>query len=321
MKEITYISSFAPCIEKYIQFKCSLGYSASTYREGLKRFDRFCADRFPGAVRISEEMALAWSAKRDSESENGRIRRMLTLKGFLDHLSSIGIETYIFPDGLIGQYKPYVPYLYSIEELKCFFQGADTLPVHPVAKQRELIAPVIFRMQLCCGLRPQETVSLKQCDVDLQRGTLYIADSKVHKDRIVAMSQDLWGLCCKYEDAISRRLPDREYFFQRTEENIPVTALWQQQLFKVCIKHAGMSFPGGKRPRVYSFRHNFATLVIKKWLYEGKSTSAMLPYLSEYMGHSSLEDTAYYIHLVPEHLTDTGLTIWDCIPEVPDYED
>lgn len=47
----------------------------------------------------------------------------------------------------------------------------------------------------------------------------------------------------------------------------------------------------------------------------------MLPYLSEYMGHSSLNATAYYIHLVPEHLTDTGLTTWGCMPEVPDYED
>lgn len=47
----------------------------------------------------------------------------------------------------------------------------------------------------------------------------------------------------------------------------------------------------------------------------------MLPVLSGYMGHTSLEDTAYYIHLVPEHLTNTGLISWNCIPEVPAYED
>lgn len=27
--------------------------------------------------------------------------------------------------------------------------------------------------------------------------------------------------------------------------------------------------------------------------------NAMLPYLSEYMGHAQLSDTYYYIHLVP----------------------
>ena len=60
---------------------------------------------------------------------------------------------------------------------------------------------------------------------------------------------------------------------------------------------------------------------IKKWFAEGKDIASMLPVLSGYMGHTSLEDTAYYIHLVPEHLTDTGLISWNCIPEVPAYED
>jgi hypothetical protein len=32
---------------------------------------------------------------------------------------------------------------------------------------------------------------------------------------------------------------------------------------------------------------------------EGKDLTAMLPYLSAYMGHSQLSDTYYYIHLVP----------------------
>jgi hypothetical protein len=38
------------------------------------------------------------------------------------------------------------------------------------------------------------------------------------------------------------------------------------------------------------------------------------------MGHSSLEYTAHYIHLVPEYL-HSKLTDWNCSREVPDYED
>ena len=320
MKNIIYISKFAHHIEGYIQFKCSLGYSASTYDEALKRFDRFCADKYPNATAITEELALRWCEKRDCESGNGRIRRMIALKGLLDYLSAIRIEAYIFPDGFIGQYKPYSPYLYSTEELKQFFRGVDTLPIHPLSRNRELIAPVIFRMLLCCGLRPQETVALRCNDVNLKNGSLYIANSKVHKDRVVAMSSDLCSLCRKYEDVISQRLPVREYFFQSPVENVPYTVAWQGRLFAACMKNAGMTFPTGKGPRVYSFRHNFATLVIKKWIDEGKNINTMLPYLSGYMGHSSLEDTAYYIHLVPEHLIETGLTTWGGMPEVPAYE-
>ena len=58
-----------------------------------------------------------------------------------------------------------------------------------------------------------------------------------------------------------------------------------------------------------------------KWLEEEKDISLMLPYLSEYMGHTELEDTLYYVHLIPERMTSSGLTEWGCIPEVPKYED
>lgn len=287
----------------------------------MKQFDGFCAQYFPDADFISEEMVQKWSCLRDGESENNRILRMIALKGLLDYLDATGIQTYTIPQGSIGKLKPSMPYLYSAKELKYFFQGADTLPTSRFSKLRELIAPVVFRMHFCCGLRPQETVALRCRDVDLRGGTLYIADSKGHKDRLVPMSQDLCGLCRKYDTMISLQLPKREYFFQRTAENLPITAEWQGDLFRTCAKHGGMEFPDGAWPRVYDFRHNFATHVIRKWIHEGKNVSVMLPYLSGYMGHASLNATAYYIHLVPEHLTDTGLTAWDCMPEVPDYED
>ena len=32
---------------------------------------------------------------------------------------------------------------------------------------------------------------------------------------------------------------------------------------------------------------------------DGKDVTAYLPYLSAYLGHAQLSDTAYYIHLVP----------------------
>ncbi len=320
MSRTIYISNFAYCIEKYIRFKCSIGYSENSYRVRMKQFDRFCAERFPEAETISDEMAAEWSCLRDGESENNRSQRVSALKGLLEYLNASGIRACSIPEGWITRQKPFMPYLYSGNEPARFFQGADSIPPCPLSGPRELIAPAVFRMHFCCGLRPQETTALRCKDVDLADGTLYIADSKEHKDRVVPMSRDLLGLCRKYDDAMSRIFPGREYFFQR-KKNIPITAEWQGDLFRTCARHAGMDFLERRWPRVYDFRHNFATHVIRNWIIEGKSVSAMLPYLSTYMGHSSLNATAYYIHLVPEHLTETGLTAWGCVPEVPDYED
>lgn len=49
----------------------------------------------------------------------------------------------------------------------------------------------------------------------------------------------------------------------------------------------------------------------------------MLPYLSAYMGHTQFDDTAYYIHLLPEKLRKSPAIDWKkfekIFPEV-DYE-
>lgn len=61
---------------------------------------------------------------------------------------------------------------------------------------------------------------------------------------------------------------------------------------------------GEVRPRLYDLRHTFATHRLYQWVKEGKDINACLAYLSGYMGHSNLESTAYYIHLLPTLYTD-----------------
>ena len=134
------------------------------------------------------------------------------------------------------------------------------------------------------------------------------------------MSTDLSLLCRKYDHIMQRQLPEREYFFQNPNGK-PYSATWIQQQFFRCWRTAGVSFSSGQRPRVYDWRHNYATKVIINWMHEGKDVSVLLPYLSTYMGHNSLNYTALYVHIVPEHLRPSTITDWNCSLEVPDYED
>ena len=86
---------------------------------------------------------------------------------------------------------------------------------------------------------------------------------------------------------------------------------------------AGLKRDGKVKPRAYDFRHHFACANIMRWSQEGKDVHAMLPYLMRYMGHSSLESTYYYIHLIPDYFSQyTKLTSSseDLIPEVEAYE-
>ena len=49
----------------------------------------------------------------------------------------------------------------------------------------------------------------------------------------------------------------------------------------------------------------------------------MLPYLMRYMGHSSLEKTYYYVHLIPDYFADYAAAtenLESLLPEVEPYE-
>lgn len=313
-------SLFSIDILAYINLRSLLGNEEDSFARRLHSFDEFCMKHYPDAAILTQELAESWCTLRPDEKENTLQLRTNILRGFAKYLNSIGQHAYIIPNGFAGKRVSYIPYLYTDTKLENFFYGADYLPPHPLSPYREYIIPVLFRILYCCGLRPQEGRLVRRQDVDLDVGTLYISNSKKNKDRIVVMSEDLYYLCRKYDIIMQTKLPDREFFFQNPNGR-PYTASWVQNQFFKCWKVAGITFEQDHKPRVYDFRHNFATNVIMKWMHEGKDVSLLLPYLSTYMGHESLEYTAYYIHLVPEHLRSSSLTDWKCSQEVPDYED
>ena len=77
------------------------------------------------------------------------------------------------------------------------------------------------------------------------------------------------------------------------------SGLLADDILKVFVLHNDI-----RQPRLYDLRHTFATHRLHQWVKEGKDVNACLAYLSEYMGHSNLESTAYYIHLLPTLYTD-----------------
>lgn len=93
----------------------------------------------------------------------------------------------------------------------------------------------------------------------------------------------------------------------RPDPKISLAPYYHELLRRFCQHEANtraISGYGEIRPRLYDLRHTFATHRLYQWVKEGKDINACLAYLSEYMGHSNLESTAYYIHLLPTLYTD-----------------
>lgn len=178
--------------------------------------------------------------------------------------------------------------------------------------------PVLFRFLYCCGVRTCEARLLLVEDVGLEKGYVDILKSKGLKDRRLYLPQDLLELFRIYNTKISEYFPFRKYFFPSTFQDCYSAGMISRN-FNLAWNAACLRTDSGKQPRAYDMRHHFAFANVNRWVKEGKNANAMLPYLMRYMGHSSLESTFYYIHLVPEFFgtyTEKTKQLESILPEV-----
>ncbi len=102
--------------------------------------------------------------------------------------------------------------------------------------------------------------------------------------------------------ATRQRFAARRTFFVSAAGN-PVTAATVGKTFNRIWDQAGLPRPaGGTAPRPYDFRHHFAYANLEQWMSQGKDVTALLPYLSRYMGHATLASTSYYVHTSPDFM-------------------
>ena len=60
------------------------------------------------------------------------------------------------------------------------------------------------------------------------------------------------------------------------------------------------------QPRLHDFRHTFAVTRLLTWYREGKDVQRMLPLLSTYLGHCSVDETSVYLKMTPELLQEAN---------------
>jgi integrase len=319
----TFQSPFAERLDKFVEQKNALGFPYIVSTGVLASFDKFCLSRFPAKTELTKEVCAAWAVKRDTECNNSFYNRVVPIREFARYLISTGEHAHIVPAGLIPRNTRYVPYIYSEQELIAFWGVLDNISPRKGNHVKRLVLPVIFRLIYCCGLRPSESLKLRVEDVDFMVGKLYITESKGHKNRIVMMSDDVTEMLRRYVEKISTIMPDRVHFFPDPRGGA-YTADWLRKQFLSSWHKTGIEHAGKNRPRVYDFRHSFATHRLYRWMKEGKEMTAMIPYLSSYMGHTLLSATYYYIHLVPgqfESMSDFDCSkLEDLLPEVRDDE-
>lgn len=295
-----------------LDIKVSLGYSRSNYTSHILPFIDFCTENHPNASEITKDMIDQWLMSTHFNTNNTHRLAIINIRHFTRYLNAIGKSAYIPSSEYNIRTQRYQPYIFNDNELLRLFDSIDALENkngHEVSHP-ELILPVVLRLEFCCGMRPAEPLNLKREDVNLRSGDVFIRKSKRGKDRHIIISEDMRQLCTIYDGIAGKR----EWFFQYVDGG-RIPTRWVTWNFHKAWKDSGLVTRGNK-PRPYDLRHNFATRTLMRWVDEGRDVMALMPYLSTYMGHVSLEETLYYVHLLPQRIKSSPGIDWAMLDEI-----
>jgi len=319
-------SGLADDMRSMIQFKVAMGYSEKTYTHHCKTLDRFCNDNYPDTTELTEDIALGWLQVHQGEVKVLHHRASF-IRTLSKYIKSTERNAYVLPNKFIPPQKPYTPYILSDKELTVLFSVVDEYPNnYRLDMLQPALFSTLFRLIYTCGLRPGEGRNLLCKNVNLSTGEVLITATKNHKERVVVMSGDMNELAKRYLRLRNNVHPDSPYFFP-SKKGVPYSIKMLCWHFRNFIAMANPDMGKKMLPsiRIYDLRHRFATTVMLKWIDERSDLYSMLPYLSTYMGHAKLSQTAYYIHLLPENLKNSQGIDWkamgELIPEVTTWKE
>jgi integrase len=310
--------TLASAITGLIAEKRATGYKYVSEERALARFEAFCTSEFPGLETVTRACVEAWIAAARARSVKPAtvINLISPVRELARWLGRRGVEAYLLPGGVLPKPAPYVPHIYTDQELATLFEQTDRCHYCSEVPFRHLVMPVLFRTIYACGLRCSEARLLRVTDVDLASGVLQIRDAKGGKDRQLPVSEPLRVRLAEYHAKLAGQ-PGWEWFFPGATLNVPLTLgnvnrNFRRFLWQARIPHGGR----GHGPRVHDLRHTMACVNLRSWFERGENVNALLPVLQTYLGHSSIGDTAYYLHLTAEVYPDITASVHEAFGEI-----
>jgi len=298
--------------------KRAVGYKYHAEQQILAQFEVFTRSEFPGLETLTEASVQAWiGSARQRDVQPATLQGLAApVRELARWLARRGVAAYLLPGSALPKPARYVPHIYTDAELAALFSQTDRCTYCSEVPLRHLVMPVLFRTIYACGLRASEARLLRADDVDIDAGVLQIRDAKGGKDRQVPVSEALRTRLGDYHSRVAGHRSAQEWFFPgRAGEALTLGNVghnFRRFLWQAHIPHGGR----GQGPRVHDLRTTFAVNNLRRWFANGQDVDALLAVLQAYMGHSSIDDTAYYLHLTAESYPDITSRVQQVIGDV-----
>jgi integrase/recombinase XerD len=291
-------------LERYLTVRRNLGYDLGTTERVLRRFVDFAETE--QAQHITTALLLRWQ---DAFGQAGRqtwAARFGMVRLFAQWLNGLDPAHEVPSRGLIpSRYRRMRPYIYSAAEIATIVDAAAELP--SVYGMRGLTCSTLFGLIAATGLRISEALGLDTTDADLHDGVLRIRRGKLGKERLIPLTESVTTRLRNYAG-------ERDRLLGRTPEPFFVTCDGERlgdcgaryNFALVCqrlgLRDEQQHHRHGRGPRIHDLRHSFAARTMIDWYRTGKDPAREMIKLTTYLGHTSPENTYWYIEAVPELL-------------------
>src|SRR3990172_7798038 len=322
MPGLNYQSFLAAAIKDYLDYLDNLGFCIEPQASNLKRIDAFLVENNIGCMQeCDSRLWLALMAQNQGRVKGTTLRGWRnTFHGLCRYLVRQGVvpenPVEAFPIPRLEHYRPYV---FSLEELRRFFnylqQQADHHVADPLTSFRFRSRYVFYHLLYACGLRASEGVRVTTTDYSAQERTLFIQPSKFHKDRLIPIGG---RVASNLESLLQLRqrlfgIPSEGAFFLILPQRRPFTPHMASNYFRTTIRHLGIYRPEityrnctHGTPHLHELRRAFAVHRLMRWYRDKADVDAKLPLLATYMGHCRFEYTKTYLTLTQRLLSEAG---------------
>lgn len=321
-------SIYTEHLEQYYSLRsATLSISASKHELCyLKRFDSYVSERLMSFGNITESFISKWVGTIQGKSSSVE-NEVIVIRQFLQYLKLSG-ERVAIP-AVPKVHDDYVPYIFSDAELNRIFTAADNIVIkdHKADPFIEIEFPVILRLLYSCGLRIGETVRICMSDVNLEYGVLRLVNTKGDKHRFVPMSAGMADILVRYCMAMGIQGANTGWLFPASNKEEHISDKAVKRRFESILKNNDIRIRNRRKhergPCLHCMRHVFAFKSFAQAEHEGRHLDDAIPFLSIYLGHEGINETAKYLkfsnELYPESVDSFGEFMSGLLPEV-DYE-
>ncbi len=318
-------SIYAEQLQQYYQMRTEVLSESARKHElcYLRRFDYFVKEYNVLHGQLTEQFMSNWVTSLSGKSSSVE-NEVIVIRQFLDYLKLSGED--VFLPIIPKVHEDYVPYIFSDDELECIFKSADNI----VQKDRKadpflvIEFPVLLRLLYSCGLRIGETIKLSTNDANLENGILRLVNTKGDKQRLVPMSKNMTEILTRYCMAMGLSGKSNEWLFPSSKNDGHISGHAVKHRFEKVLKDNAICLKNRKKyergPCLHCMRHVFAFKSFAQAERQGRHLDETIPYLSIYLGHEGLNETAKYLkfsnELFPESIDAFGCYMDELLPEV-----